>query len=113
MQIPSNQQQPLNETKERIRTAALRLFGQKGFQATSTRELAAEAGLTVAGLYYYVGTKEALLLDMTRDANQALLHSARRIGASYDSPERKLALLVHLQWWFHGDHSLESRVMNT
>ena len=51
MQIPSNQQQPLNETEERIRAAALRLFGQKGFQATSTRELAAEAGLTVAGLY--------------------------------------------------------------
>src|SRR5579863_2874732 len=76
MQIPSNQQHPLNETEERIRTAALRLFSQKGFQATSTRELAAEAGLTVAGLYYYVGTKEALLFDITRDANEALLHSA-------------------------------------
>src|SRR6202049_3483960 len=101
MQIPSHQQQPLNETGERIRTAALRLFGQKGFQATSTRELAAEAGLTVAGLYYYVGAKEALL------------HSARRIGASDEAPERKLALLVQLHLWFHGEHALESRVINT
>ena len=113
MQIPSNQQQPLNETEERIRAAALRLFAQKGFQATSTRELAAEAGLTVAGLYYYVGTKEALLLDITRDANEALLHSARRIGASDEAPERKLALLVQLHLWFHGEHALESRVINT
>ncbi|TMB80561.1 MAG: TetR/AcrR family transcriptional regulator [Chloroflexi bacterium] len=113
MQIPSNQQQPLNETEERIRTAALRLFAQKGFQATSTRELSAEAGLTVAGLYYYVGTKEALLLAITRDANEALLHSARRIGASDEAPERKLALLVQLHLWFHGEHALESRVINT
>ncbi len=113
MQIPSNQQQPLNETEERIRTAALRLFAQKGFQATSTRELAAEAGLTVAGLYYYVGTKEALLLAITRDANEALLHSARRIGASDEAPERKLALLVQLHLWFHGEHALESLVINT
>src|SRR3984893_2742475 len=113
MQIPSNQQQPLNETEERIRTAALRLFSQKGFQATSTRELAAEAGLTVAGLYYYVGTKEALLLAITRDANEALLHSARRIGESDEAPERKLALLVQLHLWFHGEHALESQVINT
>src|SRR5438876_12437493 len=70
MQIPSNQQQPLNETEERIRTAALRLLGQKGFQATSTRELAADAGLTVAGLDYHGGKKEALLLDIRPDANE-------------------------------------------
>src|SRR5438094_8541750 len=106
MQIPSNQQQPLNETEERIRAAALRLFGQKGFQATTTRELAAEAGLTVAGLYYYVGTKEELLLDIMLDANGALLHAARRIGASSEAPERKLALLVQLHLWLHGEHAL-------
>src|SRR5947209_19861478 len=107
MQIPSNQQQPLNETEERIRTAALRLFGQIGFQATSTRELAAEAGLTVAGLYYRVGTKEALLLALTRDANEALLHSARRIGSSEEAPERRLALLVQLHVWTDGEQTLD------
>src|SRR6202165_1651934 len=113
MQIPSNQQHPLNETEERIRTAALRLFSQKGFQATSTRELAAEAGLTVAGLDYYVGTRGPLRLAITRDAKEALRHSARRIGASDEAPERKLALLVQLHMWFHGEHALESRVVNT
>src|SRR5437879_1060019 len=62
MHVSSTQRRELNETEKRIREGALRLFGQKGFQATTTRELAAEAGLTVAGLYYYVGTKEELLL---------------------------------------------------
>lgn len=113
MHVSSNQRRELNETEKRIREGALRLFGQKGFQATTTRELAAEAGLTVAGLYYYVGTKEELLLDIMLDANGALLHAARRIGASSEAPERKLALLVQLHLWFHGEYALAAQVINT
>lgn len=103
----------MNETEGRIREVALRLFGQKGFQTTSTREIAAEAGLTVAGLYYYVGTKEELLLNIVLDTSETLLHSALRIGAGGESPEQKLALLVLLHVWFHGAHALEASVINS
>lgn len=40
--------------------AGLRLFGAKGFAATSTREIAAEAGTNVASIAYHFGSKEGL-----------------------------------------------------
>ena len=40
--------------------AGLKLFGTKGFDATSTRELAAEAGVNIALIAYHFGGKEGL-----------------------------------------------------
>ena len=112
MQQSSYQPRVLNETEKRIREVALRLFAQKGFEATSTREIAAEAGLTVAGLYYYVGTKEELLLHIVLDISNALLRSAVSISAGNDSAEQKLARLVQLHVWFHGAYAQASRVVD-
>jgi AcrR family transcriptional regulator len=111
--VPSNQQKALNGTEGRIRDVALRLFAQKGFQATGIREIAAEAGLVVSALYYYMGTKEELLLDIIRDATQSLLDAALRIGATGDPPEQKLISLVLLHVWFHGEHALAAQVSHT
>ncbi len=113
MRMPSNQRQVVNGTEERIRDAALRLFALKGFQATGIREIAAEAGLTISALYYYVGTKEELLLDILRDTATSMLASALPIGATPDSPEQKLALLVLLHVWFNGEHAQQMQVANT
>jgi AcrR family transcriptional regulator len=113
MQIPSNQQRVLNGTEGRIRNVALRLFARQGFQATGIREIASEAGLTVSALYYYVGTKEELLLDILRNTAESLLPAALRIGAENESPEKKLALLVLLHVWFHGEHPEQTQVANT
>jgi AcrR family transcriptional regulator len=113
MHIPSNQQRVFNGTEERIRNVALRLFAQQGFQATGIREIASEAGLTVSALYYYVGTKEELLLDILRDTATSMLTSALRIGAATESPEQKLALLTLLHVWFNGEHAQQMQVANT
>jgi AcrR family transcriptional regulator len=113
MHISSNQQRNLNGTEARIRDVALRLFARQGFQATGIREIASEAGLTVSALYYYVGTKEELLLDILRDTAESLLPLALRIGAGTEPPEQKLALLVLLHVWFHGEHPQQTQVANT
>jgi len=113
MRVPSHQRRALNGTEERIRNVALRLFAQKGFQATGIREIAAEAGLTISALYYYLGTKEELLLDILRDTATSMLASALPIGDAPDPPERKLALLVLLHVWFSGEHAQQMQVANT
>ena len=41
--------------------AALQLFANKGFAATSVREIVLKAGLTKPALYYHFGSKEGLL----------------------------------------------------
>lgn len=48
------------ETRAALAAAALKLFGDKGFDATSTREIAAEAGVNIAMIAYHFGGKEGL-----------------------------------------------------
>lgn len=47
-------------TEQKIISAADKLFTQKGYAATKTREIADEAGVNLALLNYYFGSKENL-----------------------------------------------------
>ncbi len=49
------------DKKELILSAAMKLFGIKGFEGTSVRDIAAEAGVNPAMISYYFGSKEKLL----------------------------------------------------
>jgi AcrR family transcriptional regulator len=48
------------EARERLVGVALRLFAEKGYAETSTREIAQAAGVNVASISYYFGDKEGL-----------------------------------------------------
>lgn len=50
------------ETKERIIQAALALFGEHGYEQTSTRDIAARAGVNAPALQYYFDGKDGLYL---------------------------------------------------
>lgn len=45
---------------QRIEKAAMELFGQRGIEGASVRELAKRAGVTIGSISYYFGSKEAL-----------------------------------------------------
>ena len=47
-------------TRAALIDAGLKLFGAKGFAATSTREIAAEAGANIGSIAYHFGGKEKL-----------------------------------------------------
>ncbi len=51
---------PELEPKERIMEAAIRLFAQRGFDAVGVRELAKEAGVNLAMINYFYGSKKGL-----------------------------------------------------
>jgi AcrR family transcriptional regulator len=53
--------EPFSDKKQTILDAAEKLFSKYGFDATSTREIAEEAGANVAMISYYFGSKENLL----------------------------------------------------
>src|SRR5690348_3089294 len=56
---------PAGSESKRLRAIlekAARLIYQKGFEATSMAEIASACGLTKAGLYHHIATKESLLL---------------------------------------------------
>ncbi|MDQ6436237.1 CerR family C-terminal domain-containing protein [Mesorhizobium sp. LHD-90] len=49
-----------DQTREALVLSALRLFGQKGFDGTSTREVAAAANANIGSIAYHFGGKEGL-----------------------------------------------------
>ena len=51
------------DTRERIAEAARRLFAERGFDRTSIRAVAAEAGVDPALVHHYFGTKQRLFLE--------------------------------------------------
>lgn len=63
-------------TKQVIIKVAGDLFMDKGFQATSTREIALKAGITQPNLYHHFKTKEdiyiAVLEDLSSEVQEAL-----------------------------------------
>src|SRR2546422_9248639 len=57
--------------REEILTAALEVIARHGYRKTSTRELAAAAGLSEAGMLHYFGSKEQLFEAVLRARDEA------------------------------------------
>ncbi len=53
-------------TREKILDAAERLFAERGFAATSHRQITAEAGVNLAAVNYHFGSKEELFVEVVR-----------------------------------------------
>lgn len=51
---------PAEAARTRLLHSGLRLFAQKGYAKTSTRELAEDAGVNIASISYYFGDKAGL-----------------------------------------------------
>ena len=52
------------DTRELIRGVALDLFAERGYDATSLREIAERLGVTKAAVYYHFRTKEEILASL-------------------------------------------------
>lgn len=62
------------ETRGRIVDAALRLFEERGFERTTMRAVAGEAGVSLGNAYYYFASKEHLVqafYDRMQDLHRA------------------------------------------
>ncbi len=81
--------------------AALEHFSEVGYHATTMRELADRANMSVPGIYHYYSGKEELLaalLDLTLDD---VLDRCGRAIAAGDSPVERFTNLVECMALFH------------
>jgi TetR/AcrR family transcriptional regulator, regulator of cefoperazone and chloramphenicol sensitivity len=107
------------EARARLLNAALRLFAEKGFANTSTRELATAAGVNIAAISYYFGDKAGLYRaaytepmgicsDMVFfDVSTVSLEEALRMMLSQIIEPMKLGDLVQLCTRLHFREMLE------
>ena len=77
-----------------IIAAAARLFRAKGIAGASVREIAEEAGLRKASLYYYFPSKEEIVYAMIEGVLGPALDMQRRLGRAYLSEPARLWLYL-------------------
>ncbi|MDR3607362.1 MAG: TetR/AcrR family transcriptional regulator [Oligoflexia bacterium] len=84
---------PAAGTEDRLLIAATRLFAEKGYDGTSTKEICEAANANIAALHYHFDSKENLYLQIIRRFGSEWLDSALRVlSAPSDITEVRLRL---------------------
>ncbi len=98
-------------TVDRLVRAAADAFADKGFHATTTRDIASRAGLSPAGVYVYFLSKEDLLFHLSRTGHM-LAHRIVQdaVAASPRPPEQLAAVMSRFARW-HAEHYQLARVV--
>ncbi|WP_433654537.1 TetR family transcriptional regulator [Nocardia sp. CA-128927] len=81
--------------KDRLLASAIDAFGIKGFHGTTTRDIAAGAGMSPAAVYVHHKSKEDLLYLIALAGHQRTVRAFAEQIAATDDPARQLAGLIH------------------
>jgi AcrR family transcriptional regulator len=76
------------ETSDRIIAAAGSVFGERGFRATTIRQITARAGVNVAAVNYHFRNKSDLYVRVLREAKRHL--AVIPVGELPGAPEKQL-----------------------
>lgn len=80
---------------------ALEVFVEVGYHAATVRMIADRCGLSMAGVYYHVESKDVLLTELLHGAMAELISRCVAADAEADSPAERLANLVECVILFH------------
>jgi AcrR family transcriptional regulator len=101
-------------TKDRIRQAALECIGRTNIRELSVRTIAAKAGVNVATVHYYFGTKDALMNAALQEFYGRVLGSFEHAITADLSPREKLVeFLMDYSSLFHAHPGLLASVIET
>jgi AcrR family transcriptional regulator len=81
--------QELDTTRERIIDAAGQLFAERGFEATTVRDICQSAGANVAAVNYYFRDKERLYVEAVVQAHRWRLDQAQLPAWNENTPPRE------------------------
>ncbi|MCB0858428.1 MAG: TetR family transcriptional regulator [Solirubrobacterales bacterium] len=91
-------------TRQAIELAAIDLFAELGYNATSMRQIAASAGIRPAAIYHWFPSKEAILTQLQDDFMDRLEEAVDAAVAGESTPAGELAAAVREHVVFHGLH---------
>ncbi|MDQ3963718.1 MAG: TetR/AcrR family transcriptional regulator [Actinomycetota bacterium] len=100
-------------TSQRIEEAALQLFYERGFKATTMREIALACGVTPGALYNHFTSKDELLGKLLCDIHQRLAQALDEALATADpDPISQMFAYCRAHALFHTTFLTEARVAN-
>lgn len=94
---------------DHILAAATRVFAKKGYEGASMRDIARATTVSLAGLYYYVRSKEELLFLIQKHTFTTLLETLEHDLARLDDPGAKLRCLIrnHLRYFLRHPEAMK------
>lgn len=90
--------------------AAAALIADKGFEATSMRDVSSATGVSLAGLYHYAASKEELLYQIQYRTFASLLAAQEAVAAEPGTAEERLRRLIVGHLAFFSSHPNELKV---
>jgi len=102
---PSRFDQRLSE----ILAHATDVFDEKGYEGASMRDLSRASGMSLAGLYYYVESKEKLLYLIQRHTFTTILErlQARLQGVTTAEARIRVFILNHLEYFLANQKAMK------
>lgn len=94
---PRSARKPKGEGHARraeILAAAERIFVEQGYEGATIRKIADEVGLSSTALYMHFSEKSEILLEICRQAFEALLEANQTIVAEAAAPEERLRRMM-------------------
>jgi TetR/AcrR family transcriptional regulator, cholesterol catabolism regulator len=85
--------------KDQIYSSAARLFSERGYHATTVREIARDLQIEGGSLYSHISSKQELLYEIVLRASERFLTMAREVRAGGGTAREQLRILMqrHLQ----------------
>ena len=99
------------DAARRLLLGAVEAFAERGFHATTTRDIAGRAGMSPAALYIHYKTKEELLFQISKVGHErsvSVLAEAAESGG--DDADRLARAVRHFVRW-HAEHHTTARVV--
>ena len=87
----------MNKTKRKIFETSMKLFAEKGYEATSIEEITATVGVAKGTLYYHFSSKEEIFNFLVEEGMKLLKNSIEIKTAKCDNTIDKLKAVVLIQ----------------
>ncbi|MFJ3934646.1 MULTISPECIES: TetR/AcrR family transcriptional regulator [unclassified Streptomyces] len=99
------------EAARKLLVAAVEAFAERGYHATTTRDIASRAGMSPAALYIHYKTKEELLHRISRIGHDKALEILSRSYRKEGAPSERLADAVRSFVRWHAGRHATARVV--
>jgi AcrR family transcriptional regulator len=83
------------ETRRRVHEAAMALFREKGFDATTMRDVAAAAGMSLGAAYHYFPSKEAIVMAYYTSIQDEHARLVREAVEAHGATKDRLGAAIH------------------
>ncbi|MEU4098882.1 TetR/AcrR family transcriptional regulator [Streptomyces sp. NPDC026673] len=99
------------DAARRLVIAAVEAFAERGYHATTTRDIAGRAGMSPAALYIHYKTKEELLYQISVVGHRLSLGLLQDAANGEGGPADRLAAAVRSFVRWHAEHHTTGRVV--